>query len=80
MKMGAVIVTFNPNLDRLYENIKAMNKQVDFSYIVDNYSDNRSSIEQLALNFKNVRLIKLERNFGIAKAQNVGFSRFYLNH
>lgn len=79
MKIGSVVVTFNPNVDRLKQNLSSMNSQVDMAYIVDNGSKNIEAISDLVDQFSNLNLIKLGDNFGIAKAQNVGFEEFYKN-
>lgn len=47
MKIFCGIVTFNPDIERLKENILAIQNQVDSIYIFDNYSDNRKGIQSL---------------------------------
>lgn len=71
MKIGVVIVTFNPNIERLLANIKSISNQIDDVVIVDNNSNDIDNISQLSINF-NLRLLKLSQNFGIATAQNIG--------
>lgn len=64
----AGIVTFNPDLDRLKENVSAILPQVDKVVIFDNGSINQKSIE---LEYQNSAIIiKSERNVGIAAALN----------
>ena len=64
----AGIVTFNPDLDRLKENVNAILPQVDKVVIFDNGSINQKSIE---LEYQNSAIIiKSERNVGIAAALN----------
>lgn len=64
----AGIVTFNPDLDRLKENVNAILPQVDKVIIFDNGSINQKSIE---LEYQNSAIIiKSERNVGIAAALN----------
>ena len=41
MKFLAIIVTYNPDVERLEENIKAIATQVDKVVIVDNGSDDQ---------------------------------------
>lgn len=63
----AGIVTFNPDIERLKDNITELLKQVQYVYIVDNGSDNVSQIEKLIFeNNRNVYLKKFEKNMGIA--------------
>jgi len=70
-KVIAGIVTYNPDILRLKENITAISKQVVTLVIVDNYSDNIKSIETLISKFDNIEIIKLQENRGIAYALNV---------
>lgn len=66
---GAGIVLFNPEIDRLKENIEAVIGQVDRVVLVDNGSSNIDDIERLLHNY-NVVIIKNEQNMGIARALN----------
>ena len=64
----AGIVTFNPDLDRLKENIDAILPQVDNVIIFDNGSNNQAGIEETYHN--DVAFIKSDNNCGIAAALN----------
>ncbi len=66
----AGIVTFNPCIERLKENLGAIFSQVDHVVIVDNHSKNISSIRELTKQFDNVSIIELSDNYGIARALN----------
>lgn len=66
----AGIVSFNPDLSRLSENINAIYPQVDKLIIVDNKSDNVSDIEYVIRKFKNILLIKNNDNLGMSRALN----------
>lgn len=70
VKISAGIVTYNPDINRLSENINAINAQVDCIIIVDNGSENILNIEELLLYYKNIFLVKNRENLGIAKALN----------
>lgn len=73
MHIDAGIVTFNPDLSRLDENICAILPQVETVHIYDNGSDNYSDIEQLIkgkYNAQPIRLIRSQRNGGMAVALN----------
>ncbi|NBA11172.1 glycosyltransferase [Weissella confusa] len=70
-KIGALIVTFNPDMDRLDQNITAVKDQVETIVIVDNGSINIKEIEEKA-NFYNLDVIHLHNERGIAGAQNKG--------
>lgn len=67
----AGIVTYNPNLIRLKENIIAILPQVDSLLINDNGSANIESISNLLSNYSKVILIKNKSNLGIATALNI---------
>ena len=66
----AGIVTFNPEIDRLTENILAICPQVEKVILVDNGSNNVSEIEKITHNLPEIDLIKFEKNLGIAAALN----------
>lgn len=73
MKIGSVIVTYNPRLELLESSMKSLEIQVDKIIIVDNNSKNFDLIMVTAQK-KNTFVIKLEDNFGIAKAANIGIN------
>lgn len=64
------IVLYNPNIERLKENIDAILPQVEKLYIIDNNSNNIRLVEQQVQNYDKVRLKKNSENLGIAKALN----------
>ncbi|WP_313893777.1 glycosyltransferase family 2 protein [Psychrobacillus sp.] len=66
----AGIVLYNPEIDRLKENIDAIKRQVTKIILVDNNSDNINEISQLLLEYENVSLIRNRDNIGIAAALN----------
>lgn len=65
----AGIVTFNPDISRLKENINSIFNQVDKIVIVDNHSNNLAEIMELCKKF-NIVLITFSDNLGIATALN----------
>lgn len=75
-KIGAGIVSFNPEINRLKENIQSIIKQVESVLIVDNGSENISEVEELCEN-SGCELIKLDDNKGIAYALNKICKYFY---
>lgn len=58
MSYIAGIVLFNPEIDRLVDNIEAIYKQVDKLLLVDNDSKNIEVIERMVANYANCILIK----------------------
>lgn len=74
-QMGANIVTagivlFNPDINRLNENLTAIVPQVNLVILVDNHSDNLPAIRELISSMHNVHLIQNSQNKGIAYALN----------
>ncbi|MBW3093429.1 glycosyltransferase [Bifidobacterium sp. 82T10] len=67
-KIAAGIVTFNPDISRLKENLDSISQQVDHVYVVDNGSLNFDDI----LHFANdhISINRNLKNFGIARALN----------
>lgn len=64
----AGIVTFNPDINRLKQNIESIIYQVKAVVIVDNNSSNIQDIE--SLNYSNLIIIRNDSNKGIAFALN----------
>lgn len=75
--IGAVIITYNPNIERLSENLTHICCQVDKLLIVDNNSKNVSEIEKLQQNY-NFELKQNEQNEGISINLNLAI-RYYSN-
>lgn len=69
MKILASIITYNPDLPRLEENILSIYKQVNNVLIIDNASKNVSDIEQLVEKYS-CFFIKKNKNIGVASALN----------
>ena len=75
-EVAIITVTYNPNISELTSNVLSYLNQVGLVNIVDN-SDNIILQEEVKLAFekyKNVVVITLGKNYGIAKAQNIGFN------
>ncbi len=72
MKHAIGIVTYQPDLQRLQENITAAAAQADAGHIIiiDNGSDNLSDIRSLANATDSIILIENSKNMGIACALN----------
>lgn len=75
-KTFAVLVTYNPDLEKLQAAINSILHQVDRLVVVDNGSGN---IDMFDLAAENSVLEKLPNNMGIAYAQNVGI-KFSIKH
>lgn len=61
----AGIVLFNPDLERLLENVNHVRYQVDKLLLIDNGSNNINEIKKI---FPNIEIIFNEKNLGIGKA------------
>ena len=64
------IVTFNPDIARLRENLQASVGQLESLVVVDNNSTNLSDIEAIAREFPAVIVLANRSNGGMAKALN----------
>ncbi len=69
MKIGACIILYNPNIERLSLSIKELENIVDIIYLIDN---NSSNIKEIEKEFKNnkIEFINNTKNCGIAYALN----------
>ena len=74
----AVIVTYEPERNILKNLINSLVNQVRNLYIVDN-TKYKSDIFNEYVNYLNVEVTKLEANYGIAFAQNVGIKKSLAN-
>lgn len=70
MIVTAGIVTFNPNIERLKENVSSIYPQVDKLVVFDNGSKNVNQISKLLNDYKNVIFISSAENKGIAFGLN----------
>lgn len=70
MSVAAGIVTYNPDIEILKNNITSVVKQVDYLIIVDNNSINIREIAFLVEDLDKVKLILNVENLGIARALN----------
>lgn len=66
----ASIVTYEPDIDRLRENLEAVAPQVSHVLIYDNGSSNSKDIAGLTEDTRNAKVIFSETNVGIAAALN----------
>ncbi len=76
-RIGALLVTYNPNMLELETLLKRLLPQVDLAVLVDNGSENVASLAQLKETYSTsqdapITLILNEGNLGIAAAQNQG--------
>ena len=66
------IVLFNPDIERLNENIEAIHNQVERVYLINNGSRNIDDVKKIIIKYENVEIIDLKKNRGIATALNKG--------
>lgn len=74
MNVMAGIVTYNPNLSRLVENLSSLKGQVTKVIVVDNHSENLNDIVDLLEAFPEVTFVRHDKNLGIAVALNRAMS------
>lgn len=67
----AGIVLFNPDIERLKENIISIYNQVDKLYLYNNGSNNTEEIKLLLRKFPEVSFIQNNENVGLATALNI---------
>lgn len=70
MKILSGIITYNPDLSRLKDNLNALINQVDKILVVDNDSKNILELENFLRDYSGVDLIKNVENSGVARALN----------
>jgi rhamnosyltransferase len=70
IRCAAGIVTFNPDLDRLRESIKAIAPQVEFLLLADNASDNLAALRREVSAYPKACLLECGTNAGMATALN----------
>ena len=75
----ACIITYNPDLLRLSNNIEIICDEVEKVIIIDNSSTNINDICDIKKIFENLIIIKNEDNIGIAAALNQGLEFAYKN-
>ena len=80
IKLAAVIVTYNPEIDRLKDVINSIVNQVDFIIIVDNGSKNINDIKEICSIKTNIEIIENDINYGIGKALNIGIEKLKNNY
>lgn len=71
-KIGAVVVFFNPDLEKVCSLVDSLVLQVELVTIVDNGSGNLERVKAVLKGRVRVFVLELGSNYGIAKAQNVG--------
>lgn len=74
--ISSITVTYNPDVEILIKQLTRLINQVDQIIVVDNFSTNIREIEEKISsltvgNLCNIKLIPLEENVGLAKAQNI---------
>lgn len=76
--IGALIVTYNPEIKTLLVNIQAIVSQVDYVLIIDNGSANANLFQKKVerIGSETISIIYLKQNRGIGAAQNVGMNKF----
>lgn len=70
----SLIISFNPDVELLKENLSHLSEVMDQIVIVDNNSDNKNELYELEKINSKITVLFLDYNEGIAKATNIGFS------
>ncbi|EIV8454974.1 rhamnosyltransferase, partial [Escherichia coli] len=72
LKVSALLVSYNPDINRLSEVLNSIHSQVDHLVLVDNGSKNKNDILALIADYEGVYTLLNDNNIGLASAQNVG--------
>jgi len=75
INVGAIIVTYNPEIDRFKQVIDSIANQIDKIIIVDNNSKNKEKIKEILKVYKNTEIIENDKNYGIGKGLNIGIEK-----
>lgn len=75
MDIVSGIVTYEPDLERLDQNLSAVARQVEAVVVFDNGSSNRAAVRDLVSKYPNAELMESPNNVGIARALNRIFAR-----
>jgi len=75
INLAAVIVTYNPEIDRFKDVINSIVNQVDFIIIVDNGSKNINDIKEICYINSNIEIIENDIDYGIGKPLNIGIEK-----
>lgn len=76
---ASLVISYNPDIELLRENLSHLRTVIERIIIVDNNSDNKLKLVELKETFSNVTILFLDKNEGIAKATNIGFSYLSLH-
>lgn len=70
MEIPVGIVLYNPQIERLRENISAVYAKASRMIVIDNASENKADIQELMRQYDRIEYIRNGQNLGIAKALN----------
>ncbi|AQX12439.1 hypothetical protein BAX94_02180 [Elizabethkingia meningoseptica] len=74
-KILGIIVTYNPDIDKLLNNVIAIYREVDLLVLLDNNSENQKKIAEVCESV-GVTYILEHKNIGLGKAYNKVLSKF----
>ncbi|SMD30772.1 glycosyltransferase [Picrophilus oshimae] len=78
--IGCIIVTYNPDEERFEAVLKQATRYCDKILIIDNKSLNSNFIEKISENNPTIKLKKLDKNYGIGKALNLGLEELMYSY
>jgi len=79
MEIGCIIVLYCPDILLLKKALNAVKDQVDCIFLVDNSTSNNYDVSDIIFNDK-IIYHKMQKNIGIAGAQNIGIRYFLQNN
>ena len=76
LKIDAVVVTFNPSKEQLFETLGSIANQVRTIFVIDNSTKIlKNTTKEITKLFANSKYYWMGHNVGIAKAQNIGIDK-----
>jgi len=78
--ISAVIVCFFPEIEIFRNCLDSLSDQIRTIYLVDNTPGGYRELKREAFKYKNVKIMYLYNNYGIAYAQNVGIKKALENN
>lgn len=76
MRIGACIITYNPDISVLITGIESLISQVDKLIVTDNGSKEKDTLQDICAKYDKVQFIPLGENKGIAAATNIALQEF----
>lgn len=74
-RISSIVITYNPDIERLSFLLKKLVIQCNDVIVIDNFSKNIDKILDMVSNINSTSIVRLDANYGIAYAQNIGINK-----